>query len=295
MDRTLTKLKKELTKITGSVPTALGGGKHGHAGLIIEEAKYIAVSNGGVTFNIPAHPGMYPTAVSDDAKIRASKEAKHKGLILQHEICAGVEQVMKDFIVEAIDDEWLAEIEDEVMGFANMTMIDMLKHLELRGGAMDYVDTKEIKKERDDPWDVNKYVVTYFNRVEQAVKQLDHASIKTDKKELLQQALYTFKESGKLEQGLVNWIALDKTDQTWEKCKEHFTKEYTDRRKHATIDAKQAGFGSAALAQERKREAKEAAEAAAMTCEIIQQMQEQSDKNYMIMEQTMQKLMAQNE
>ena len=180
-DRTLTKLRKELTNTAGSVPTALGGGKHGYAGLIIESVKYITVSTGGVTFDIPAHPGMYPTAVSNDAKVRASEEAKHKCQILQHEICAGVGQVMKDFIVEAVDEEWLAEIEDEVMRFANVTTIDILKHLESRGGTMDYIDTKEIKKERYDPWDVNKHVVTYFNRVEQAVKQLDRAAIQTDK------------------------------------------------------------------------------------------------------------------
>jgi hypothetical protein len=33
---------------------------------------------------------MYPMTVSDDAKIKESKEAKFKGEILQHEICAGV-------------------------------------------------------------------------------------------------------------------------------------------------------------------------------------------------------------
>ena len=90
------------------------------------------------------------------------------------------------------------------------------------------------------------------------VKQLDQTAIKTDKKELLHQALYTFKESGELEQGLVNWIALVKAEHTWAKYKDNFTKEYADRRKHVSTDAKQAGFGSAALAQERKRKAEEA-------------------------------------
>jgi len=188
------------------------------------------VLNRGNTFDISAHPGMYPTTVSDDVKTRASEEAKHKGKILLHEICTGVEQVMKDFIVETDDEEWLTEIEDRVMGFANVTTLEMLKLLEKRGGTIDYIDTKEIKKERDDPWDVNEYVITYFNRVEQAVKQLDCTSIRTDKTELLHQALYTFKESGELEQALVNWIALDEADHTWDKCKEHFTKEYAGRR-----------------------------------------------------------------
>ena len=120
---------------------------------------------------------MYPTTVSDDVKTRASEEAKHKGEILQYEICTGVKQVMKDFIVDAVDKEWLAEIEDEVMGFTNVTTLEMLKLLEKRGGTIDYIDTKEIKKERDDPWDVNEYVITYFNMVEQAVKQLDCGAI----------------------------------------------------------------------------------------------------------------------
>ena len=71
-------------------------------------------------------------------------------MILQRKICAGVEQVMKDFIVEGVNKERLVEIEDKVMGFFNTTMIDILKHLESRGGIMDYIDTKEIKKEWDD-------------------------------------------------------------------------------------------------------------------------------------------------
>ena len=164
-DRTLTKLKKDLTTISGSVPTALGGGKHGHAGLIIKNNKYVTVSNDGNAFVVLDHPGMYLNTVSDDVKLRASKEAQHKGSILEHEICAWVKQVMKDFIAESVHEEWLAEIRDDVMGFANVTSLAMLEHLEKRGGTLDYINTKEIKKERNDPWDVNKHVVTYFNRV----------------------------------------------------------------------------------------------------------------------------------
>jgi len=77
------------------------------------------------------------------------------------------------------------------------------------------------------------------------VKQLERAKIRTDEIKLLKQALYTFKQSGELEQALVNWDAKDEADQTWEKMKENFTKEFLDRRKHQAIKAKQAGFGSA--------------------------------------------------
>ena len=37
-DRTLTQLRRELTKIAASVPTNLGGGKHSHIGIVIPDA-----------------------------------------------------------------------------------------------------------------------------------------------------------------------------------------------------------------------------------------------------------------
>ena len=74
--------------------------------------------------------------------------------------------------------------------------------------------------------------------------------IKSDENELLNKALYTFKEIGEVEQVLVNWEALPDADKTWTKFKEHFTKEFLDRRKHFNIEAKGAGFESTANAQE---------------------------------------------
>ena len=103
-DRSLTQLKRELMKIAASVPTNLGGGKHGHAGLIIPRAKYITVSDGGVEFTVPHHLGHYPLNASDDPKVRARQEGEHKGKVKEHDICAGVMQVMKDLIIEAVDE-----------------------------------------------------------------------------------------------------------------------------------------------------------------------------------------------
>ena len=112
-DRSLTQLKRELMKIAASVPTKLGGGKHGHSGLIIPKDKYITVSDGDAEFIVPPHPGHYPINASDDPKVRARQEGEHKGKMKEHDICAGVMEVMKDFIVEAVDEAWLGEWEDD--------------------------------------------------------------------------------------------------------------------------------------------------------------------------------------
>ena len=44
-DRELTQLKKELVKIAAGISTSLGGGKHGHVGLIVPEAEYVKFSH----------------------------------------------------------------------------------------------------------------------------------------------------------------------------------------------------------------------------------------------------------
>ena len=57
------------------------------------------MSEGGVKFTIPAHPGSAP---SDDPKVLAKEEAQHKSKILDHDVCARVVQVMNYFIDEAV-------------------------------------------------------------------------------------------------------------------------------------------------------------------------------------------------
>jgi hypothetical protein len=53
----LTTLEKELIAIATSIPSTLGGGNHGHAGVIAEPAKY-SLMTGGIAFVNPANPGV---------------------------------------------------------------------------------------------------------------------------------------------------------------------------------------------------------------------------------------------
>ena len=119
-----------------------------------------------------------------------------------------------------------------------------------------------------------------FNRVTQAVKQLERAKIRTYEIELLNQALYTFKQSGELEQALVNWDAKDEANQTWGKATKHFTKEFFDQRKHQAFEAKQVGFGSANAVREQAQQEQMTEEYAALTQELIQQMNAKANEKY---------------
>jgi hypothetical protein len=66
-DQDITMLKKELIAITASIPSALGGGNHGHAGIIVEPAKYLTMA--GTAFTNPPHPGIYPAGLAANATV----------------------------------------------------------------------------------------------------------------------------------------------------------------------------------------------------------------------------------
>ncbi len=63
---------------------------------------------------------------------------------------------MKDLILEAVDNEYLIKIEHETLGFLNQTPRQMLDHLVVQGGTLDFVDTKELLAVRDGEWNVSE-------------------------------------------------------------------------------------------------------------------------------------------
>ena len=159
-------------KIAASIPTSLGGGKHGHIGVILPEDEYVKISQDGKKISIPEHPGHYPTTVSSIAATRAKQEAMLKAKIIEYKICTGVICAIKEKIVESVDSEWLEEKEDKILEFQNITIIEMLEHLESLRGEIDYINIQEMKKEHDAPYDTSEHIITHFLKVKKAVKQL---------------------------------------------------------------------------------------------------------------------------
>ena len=74
-----------------------------------------------------------------------------------------------------------------------------------------------------------------------------------------------------MEHALKKWDDKDAADKTWKNAKNYFSKEYAKRRKHATTEAKQAGFGHANQAKE-QTDNELNRKVAEITNEIIQQL-----------------------
>jgi len=237
-NKDLTILEKELIAILANIPTTLGGGNHGHAGILMEPARYLLTT--GVPFNIPANPGNYPANVAGNAAagIRARAEAEHKEEVKEYETFQGVVQATKDIILEAVDPEYLLEIEDEILGYLNQTPTDMLNHLRDRGGALDFADTKTLLSERDGEWDASEVPQLYFNRVEKAIQGLTRAGINSDLNERRDMALYYLKASGEFDAAVRDWENKPDGQKNWQNIKTFISAEYAKENKQNKLTAK---------------------------------------------------------
>jgi hypothetical protein len=84
----LDQLEEELTAIASSFPSELGGGAHGHVGLIKSAADY-ALFTPATPFVVPANPGHYPQEPIPAVQRAQREQAAHKALVVQFQTCTG--------------------------------------------------------------------------------------------------------------------------------------------------------------------------------------------------------------
>ncbi len=104
----------------------------------------------------------------------------------------------------------------------------MLTHLQNRGGALDFADTKTLLAERDGEWDASEVPQIYFNRVKKAIQGLTRAGINSDLNERRDMALYYLKASGEFDAAVREWEQRPAGSKTWQNIKTFISSEYVE-------------------------------------------------------------------
>ena len=221
----------------------MGGGAHGHAGLIKNAADY-QIFAPETPFIVPVNPGHYP-AGPIPAVQRAQREAEHKALVTQFQTCMGVSKGLKDLILQAVDEDFLLELRDQVTAYLNITPLQMLTHLRDRWGAIDFVDITALLLECDSPWNAAEIPQKYFNRVDKAQRQLAWANVQIDERAMLAKALKSFKDAGDYDQVIREWEARPIATQTYVQFKTVMSTEFSKLNRQDSTTARATGHGSA--------------------------------------------------
>ena len=125
-----------------------------------------ATSNLATTwsFTHPIRPDTYDDtilAVHTDVSCR-KKEAQRAELITQYEIFEGYEEAFKEKIVLACDGAYIVTIKNELCGFSDKTVAQIIDHIEQQCLTLTVRDKKIKTKDVNLPWDRDDDIETYF-------------------------------------------------------------------------------------------------------------------------------------
>ncbi|KAI2511196.1 hypothetical protein MHU86_3161 [Fragilaria crotonensis] len=119
-----------------SVPSARGGGLHGHLAILLSDADYIA--RVGVAFEVPIHPGPPPDAVGTAAAIA---------------------------VLTAINASFLSALEDPDFGFGDVTPLALLEHLRTEYGTMTPEELERNRSALSEPWNFDDPIEDLWSKI----------------------------------------------------------------------------------------------------------------------------------
>jgi hypothetical protein len=111
----------------------LGGGTLGHLGLIVLDASYATVSpetDAGPTLWVsPPSPGRDPA--NTDGTAAQTSAARHiwEEEVQTYRTYTSVQQALKNKFINVFEPMYLDVLNDDMVGFANISAWDMLDHL----------------------------------------------------------------------------------------------------------------------------------------------------------------------
>ena len=120
-----------------SVVSNLGGGRHGYLMISMTAEDYMEYM--GYEFAPPHNPGDYPPTMGN-----AQEQALRTEMLRQNQDlfrrCTAVKGAIKKHIVTSVQPVFLSPPKYQLMGFIQVTALQMMKHLFNSYGAIDKID-----------------------------------------------------------------------------------------------------------------------------------------------------------
>ena len=243
----LDKLYKQLKANAYAIHSTLGGGNHGHLGMILTPANYTRHSQ--TPWVTPNHPG--PFTFPDNAtraQIHALKEIHNENM--HHFITAdSVQTILNSQIKNAIDEDYIAAEIDSATGTINNNIPTTMTNLFQEYGQVttSLIDTKlqEIKNKTYDP---AIPLASTFKRIEELVDLADAGQLPFTNKQQISIALDIIKTTGKFSSAIKTWLNKPEAEQEiWNNFKQHFNEARNLMKKTGELDKLDNPFQANAL------------------------------------------------
>ena len=219
------KIDKELTANAASIPSDLGGGAHGHLGLVKSAADYAKVSPTAYTIPTLPPPMTIPHGVAHHEAFRIQQE--HMASTKKFHDVQTLQKLLLQQLQAAIDREWLQEYFDPITFTITQPIAQVLKQLYRKYGKVKREDLKAMEKEVENiAYDIQQPLSTVWTAIRELESTAKAADSPYTDRQLIDFALDIIKRTHDFEEALSKWYQLPTPGKTYKNLTKHFDSHY---------------------------------------------------------------------
>ena len=218
----LLKLHQELKANANAVPTTLGGGRHGHLGLVVKPTTYARIAP-QTPFIRPENPGVLNIEHNATQYQIAQQKDEHNKALKAFNECNLLERTLIQQIKEAIENDYMEGYVDEDTGLVRGTVPEIMKYLFETYGHISPTTLNEKREEiLNMTYDPNKPIDLLFNKISKYATVADVAGSPETPSQLVNIAPIILAKPGIFSHDIRTWHSKNENDKNWPSCKTHF-------------------------------------------------------------------------
>ena len=226
----LKQIKDELRANATSVTANLGGGAHGHLGLVLDDAEYTFVSP--TAYVRPLHPGVSVIPPGTPNWQAQMLREDHKEAIRLFNEITNIEKALLKQLGKALPDLYLKQFRNSHSNTITTNLPTILEFLFTTYGDIEQEHLDEKKEQLcAKVFDITQPMAVMFNEVEDLLELSTAAANPYTPRQVIKIAEQLIKNFNDFEKGLEEWYALPAENQTWPDFKLHFEQAHKKLRK----------------------------------------------------------------
>jgi hypothetical protein len=203
----------------------LGGGALGHLGLIVSDASYATIApateDGPTHWEIPSSPGRAPG--NTDGTAAQIGAARHTWDEAVHTYRTSVQQVLKKQIITVFEPMYFYVLNDDIVGFANITAHEMLDHLFTTYCNITAVDLENNFEQMRRAWDPQQPVESFFKQIQDCADYSEAGGVLIGHPQQINVGCAKIFATGHFMSACRRWNEKPNAGKTWAQFKAYFS------------------------------------------------------------------------
>jgi hypothetical protein len=224
--QTIHATRKFLQAKSWAINTHFGGGTLGHLGLIISDASYDMISpatDAGPTLWItPQAPGRAPANTDGTAAQISAARHQLEEDVQTYRTCTSVQQALKKQIISVFEPMYLDILNDNMVGYANISSRDMLDHLFNTYGNITAVDLEINFEHMRRAWDPQQPVESLFKHIQDFADYSEAGGVLIGHPQQINVGYEHIFAMGHFMSACRRWNEKHTIEKTWTQFKSHF-------------------------------------------------------------------------